>query len=1102
VRPHWLVPILLVALVFAVFLQVRDHEFVDYDDHPYILENPNLRDGLGLESATRAFTTPYVANWIPLTWISLQIDHELYGLEPAGYHLTNVALHALSAVLLFFALARMTRAPWPSAFVAAVFAVHPLHVESVAWATERKDTLCGLFWMFTLYAYARYAERPERRARYALVVVGVACALLAKSLAVTLPFALLLLDNWPLGRLRSADGERGLDAARLRRALIEKLPLLALAAAAGAITYLAQEQTGVVRSQEFSFSLRVANALVSYALYLRDAIWPTGLAAFYPYPAQGISGAATLAAAVLLGAITALAVRTRVSRPHLLTGWLWYLGTLVPMIGIVQVGVQARADRYTYIPLIGVAIMVAWSGAELAARWRALRIPLAVAGAGAVAGLATLAFFQVGHWRDTVALFEHAIAVTDGNYLAHHRLAATWHTRGDDARAERHYRETLRLNPYWAAPHLEYASILYQRRDFAEAVRRFEKGLRLDPEHARARRLLGIALVELGRYPEAQAQLTRALAQDDEPAEIHVALGMAALGLGRHAEAIEHNREALRLDPDKFSAANNLAWMLSTHPDPALRNPEEALHIAESARERAIGDDPDLLDTLAAAYAAVGRYEEAVDAEVDAIRTANVMDERGKARDFATRLALYRSGRSFVDGQPPAAIETPERGPDALHGALLIVLDTVRADHLSAYGYRRPTSPALERLAARGVLFEQAISSAPWTLPSVAALLAGDDSARSFDAEQRRLQRSLVEAIVRAGFATVAFTEGGFVSRYFGLDRGFLEYVEQEGAVQLGSAEQPARGPAGGSIEKTFAAARAWLDRHGDAPFFALIHTYEPHTPYTRHTFTEGLERGRIGAIFGNADLRELQRGGAAPTPVELRYLEVLYDGGIRESDRQVGALLAHLEQSGLAERTLVVVTSDHGEELGEHFPHHAGDHGHSLRDTLVRVPLILANPLERYPVERVSAQVRSVDILPTMAALLGAPVPEGISGRDLTPLLRGRAGAERVAFGAFTHLGPNRAFVRSDGFKYIATTEGEAKRPMATVPSETQLYDLRADPTEQRNLAGERPELRERLGEELWQQRQAAGHGTPAPSLEGLPDELRERLESLGYVE
>lgn len=661
-RPHRIVPFLLLALTAVVFHPVRGHEFVDYDDHVYILENPNLRDGLGVESVVRAFTTPHAANWIPLTWISLQIDRELYGLDPAGYHLTNVALHALSAVLLFFALVRMTRAPWPSAFAAAVFALHPLHVESVAWASERKDVLCGLLWMLTLCAYAHYAERPQSGRRYALVVTGVTLALLSKPLAVSLPFALLLLDYWPLGRLGSENERHLVDPLRLRRALLEKLPLLALAGAAAVVTYAIQEDTGVVRSAEFSLPLRASNALLSYALYLRDAIWPSGLAAFYPYPHQGVPASAVLLALLVLCGISALALRTARRHPHLLMGWLWYLGTLAPMIGIVQVGLQARADRYTYIPLVGIAIMLAWSARELALRWRSARIPLAIAGVGAVAALATAASFQVGVWRDTLSLFERAIAVTEGNYLAHHRLAVTHRARGETVDAEEHYRRALRINPHWAAPHFEYASMLRERGDFADAATYFERGLRIDPRHVRARKLFGLCWLELGRYAEARAELTRALAHGQDLAEIHAGLGFAAAALGDAEEGIRHNREALRLDPSQLFAANSLAWTLATHPSAALRNPQEAVRVAETALTHSGVESPDLLDTLAAAYASAGRFEEAVRTETDALRIANARGEALKAADYQTRLALYRAERPFVEGAAlPTAEPTAER---------------------------------------------------------------------------------------------------------------------------------------------------------------------------------------------------------------------------------------------------------------------------------------------------------------------------------------------------------------------------------------------------------------------------------------------------------
>jgi tetratricopeptide (TPR) repeat protein len=662
VRLHRIVPFLLLALTALVFHPVRGHEFVDYDDHVYVVENPNLTEGLGLQSIAHAFAKPYFGNWIPLTSISLQIDYARHGLEPAGYLLTNVALHALSALLLYFALARMTRAPWPSAFIAAIFAIHPLHVESVAWVSSRKDVLCGLFWMLTLCAYAYYAEKPRSGGRYALVATGVALALLSKPLAVTLPFALLMLDYWPLGRLGSEDGRRLIEPRRLRRLLLEKLPLLALAGAAAAVTYAIQEDTGVVRSAQFSLSLRASNALLSYALYLGDAIWPSGLAAFYPYPHRGVQTRALLLALLALCGISALAVCSARRRPHVLSGWLWYLGTLVPMIGIVQVGLQARADRYTYIPLIGIAIMLAWSAKELAARWRPARIPLAVAGTGAVAALATAASVQVGVWHDTISLFERAIAVTEGNYLAHHRLAATYRARGNFAKADSHFRETFRINPHWPAPQLEYASMLRERGDFAGAALYFERGLRLDPQHARARKLLGLCLLELGRYAESQAELTRALGGGEDLAEIHASLGFAAFAQGDAEAGVQHSREALRLEPFRVFAANNLAWALATHPSQALRDPQEAVRVAEAALAHSGNESPDLLDTLAAAYASAGRFEEAVQAETDALRMAIARGEASKAADYQVRLALYRGERPFVEGAaPPTTEPTAER---------------------------------------------------------------------------------------------------------------------------------------------------------------------------------------------------------------------------------------------------------------------------------------------------------------------------------------------------------------------------------------------------------------------------------------------------------
>jgi tetratricopeptide (TPR) repeat protein len=656
-RARLLASALLAALAFGVFFQVREHDFVDYDDLVYIVENPNLESGLSLDAVLRAFSRPYHANWIPLTALSFQIDYALYGENPTGYHLTNLVLHAASSILLFLALARMTAAPGRSLFVAAVFAVHPLHVESVAWAAERKDTLSGLFWMLAMFFHAGHAGRPVSRARQAAVSVCGVLGLLAKPMLVTLPFALLLLDYWPLGRLRGGSGAWP-DPARLRRRVGEKLPLFVAAAAVGVVTVVVQRSGGAMVWDPPPFGARLANALESYVVYAVDAFWPSGLAVFYPHPGLEVGALSAAAAGALLAAVTAAVLRVAASHPYLVVGWLWYLGTLLPVIGLLQVGMQARADRYTYIPLIGLSIAVAWGAAHLAGRARALRVALAVLGSAAIVLLALVAWRQVGTWRDTVALFEHAIAVTDGNYAAHHRLGATLRKLGRLDEAVAHYEEALRMHPAWPDAQFELASLLEGRGERERAILHYQRGLVFDPDHALARGNLGALLVGAGRYEAALPHLERALAGRPESVRIHNALGVASQRLGRPDEAIRHHREALRLDPDDLSAANNLAWVLATTSREELRDPGEALRIVEAAVARAPEEHPVLLDTLAAAQAAAGRFDDAIRS---AARGARLAAARGDADGSAAarrRLAVYRTGRPWVEGaraDPPGA---------------------------------------------------------------------------------------------------------------------------------------------------------------------------------------------------------------------------------------------------------------------------------------------------------------------------------------------------------------------------------------------------------------------------------------------------------------
>jgi len=671
---RWLAALALLGLVAAVFHPVLKHDFTGYDDNFHITENPDLRSGLTPENVVRAFTAQYFAirardrgqphralgwHWVPLTTISFQLDYELYGLEPAGYLLTNAILHALSTLLLFAALTRMTRATWPSAFVAAAFAVHPLHVEAVAWAAARPDALAGVFWMSGMLAWARYAERPSLGA-YGIVALCLTLGLLAKPVVVTLPFALLLLDYWPLRRLAPAGAAAPwpLDRARLTRAVLEKLPLLVLVAAASAFTFAVQRQGGsMINADELPFNYRLANATVSYVVYLAQSLWPSGLAVFYPHPGDGLPAWQVAGSAALLVLLSALALRWARTRPYLTVGWLWYLGTLVPVIGLVQVALHARADRYMYQPLVGLAIAVAWGAADLASLRRGARQLLAVAGAAAVAGLAFAAWHQVKTWRDAETLFERAIAVTEDNFLAHKNLADVLLQHGRADEAEPHYREALRIAPGWPDIRVGWADLLVAQGRLGEALGRYEEELQRNPNEtwdgARIAGRYGLALLQAGRFAEARDALERALAIHSGSAELHAGMALATSQLGDSPRAVRHGREALHLDPALDSAANNLAWILATSPDPRARNPEESIRIMERLLRETERPDPAHLDTLAAAYAAEGRFPDAIDTAAHAEKLAREEQHWAKAERIRARLTRYREGEPWIERPAP-----------------------------------------------------------------------------------------------------------------------------------------------------------------------------------------------------------------------------------------------------------------------------------------------------------------------------------------------------------------------------------------------------------------------------------------------------------------
>lgn len=648
----------LLAGGFLLYLQVAHHPFVFYDDPKYVFENPRVRAGLSWANVAWAFTTLHFSNWHPLTWLSHMLDVELFGLSPGAHHLVNAALHAVNGAVLFLVLERMTGVRWRSAAVAALFAVHPLHVESVAWIAERKDLLSTLFGLLAIGAYGRYAARPGAK-RYALVLLCFAASLLSKPMWVTFPFVLLLLDAWPLGRVRgfaaSRPGAAGpVPAARL---VAEKLPLLAMSAASSAVTVVAQYRGGAMASLEVGVAVRVSNAFLSYARYLWKTFWPTDLAAFYPRQTLVVWEVA--AAALLVVAITGFLLLRARRAPWAAVGWLWFLGMLVPVIGLVQVGDQAMADRYTYVPSIGVFVAVAW-GAHHLARGRAERW----LGAGAVAAVAALALVtwrQTSRWADHETLFRHTLAVTEGNPIAHGVLAMGLRRAGKLEEALVHASEAARLEPARGRHLLERALTERELGRRAEAYGSLRRAVELEPAHGLTWTMLGQTAAELGRWDEAEAALRRALAFAPDDARAWNELGLTLARKDRTEEALAAYREALSIDPRSTAAWSNLAMLqqslgraadageafaAATRADPRnpivwrnlgvffnrLGRPGDA---AAAFREglRAKPRDPELLVKLGLAQLALGARGEALGtaAQLDAVAPEAAAELRARA---------------------------------------------------------------------------------------------------------------------------------------------------------------------------------------------------------------------------------------------------------------------------------------------------------------------------------------------------------------------------------------------------------------------------------------------------------------------------------------
>jgi len=541
--------LLLVVATLALYNPVNRHPFVNYDDDRYITENPHVHNGLTWRTITWAFTATEQGNWHPLTWLSHALDYQLFHQNPAGHHLTSLLIHAANAVLLFLFLMYATRRLGPSLFVAALFALHPINVESVAWVAERKNVLCTFFFFATLIAYCWYARQPDWR-RY-LVFAGLfVLGLMSKPMVITLPFVLLLLDYWPLGRIRG--GHADATAAPLSKLVVEKLPLIALSAASAVITMQAQRAGGAMRSTaQFSLAVRLENAVMAYAMYLWKMIWPSHLSPIYPHPGDSLAGWQVGTSALVLLAVTAVALKFR-ARRYLLTGWLWFLGTLVPVIGLVQVGDQAMADRYAYIPLVGIFIMIAWRIADLA---DSKQIGLVVRVIPAACVLLALSFAtnrQLGYWSSNYDLWTHAVAVTGRNFIAQDNLGGALLWLGKTDEAYLHFQAAAEINPLDPMSRSNLGAYLQEHGHMAEAIEKYNRVITLtsDPGLLAATYAnLGASYRKLGEDEKARTSYDQALQLNPNQYNVYLGLGELLEKQSRLDDAISNYSKAVELRP-------------------------------------------------------------------------------------------------------------------------------------------------------------------------------------------------------------------------------------------------------------------------------------------------------------------------------------------------------------------------------------------------------------------------------------------------------------------------------------------------------------------------------------------------------------------------
>jgi len=554
-QQRYAIIVLLIATTLVAFINVFESEFIKFDDTGYVVKNSQVQAGLTIETIKWAFQSNQQSNWHPLTWLSLAADYSMYGLSATGFHATNLLLHILNSVLLFLVFERMTKSLWQSAFVAFVFALHPLHVESVAWVSERKDVLSSLFWMLTMGAYVLYSESEKKKYFYYAILFFV-LGLLAKPMLVTLPFVLLLLDYWPLqrfhaGELLASKGRKNKSKPFIEL-VKEKLPFFTLTIISSIITVIVQEKgEAVVESNVIPFNERLANAVVSYVQYLKLTFFPNGLAIYYPHPEENFSVVFLLVSIIILIGVSLLVWKQKKNHPYLFTGWCWFLGTLVPVIGIVQVGMQAMADRYMYIPMIGVSVMVAFAGTTLLKESN--RMIFKIIFVLVVAAMLGTTYVQVGKWKNSKTLFEHTLAVTDENYLAHHVLGTLALDSGKAEEAISHFREVIRIMPTYEQTFNNLGVALARTGKLDEAENNWLRGLEVAPT-ADMYSNLGNLYLSQGKDKEASQNLQNALRMNPNHVDAHFNYGHVLAKSGKFNEARIHFSEAVRLAPG-FQAA-------------------------------------------------------------------------------------------------------------------------------------------------------------------------------------------------------------------------------------------------------------------------------------------------------------------------------------------------------------------------------------------------------------------------------------------------------------------------------------------------------------------------------------------------------------------